>query len=313
MKRALKFLLREKILSALILMFIIVSFASKSFFTFGNLNNLLVQIGLYGVVALGMTFAIIGADFDLAAGNMVSTASMLVSIFLQHMAVFPAIVLTLLIGLAFGLIIGLLVAKAKISSFIVTFGSMIALKGAALSLGDGKPISTSAYPTFNSIASANVGGISMVFVIFFVLLLICHWVLTYTRFGRNIYAIGGGYEVAKATGIHVDFYKMMLFALTGLFAAIGGVLMASRVTTGHPTVGDDMTMTVIAGVVIGGTSLAGGKGNVWRTLLGIAVMMFLTNAFDAMVIRPYIQRIIKGIIIISVVAFDSYAKQRIEL
>lgn len=313
MKKVVKFLIREKVLSALIVMFVLVSILSKSFFTIGNLNNLLVQIGLYGVVALGMTFAIIGGDFDLGAGSMVSCASMLVAIFLQSMNSAFAIILTICFGLLVGLLCGFLVAKAKISSFIVTFGTMIALKGVALSLGKGKPVSTGAFAGFNAIASSKILGISSVFIIFFVLTVVCHLVLKYTCFGRNIYAIGGGMDVARATGIKVDFYKMMLFVMTGLFAAIGGILMASRVTTGHPTIGDDMTMTVIAGVVIGGTSLSGGKGNVWRTLLGIAVMTFLTNAFDAMVIRPYVQRIIKGAIIISVVAFDSYSKKKIEV
>ena len=308
--RCARFLLREKIFTALLIMFIGVSFAAKSFLTWGNINNLMIQIGLYGIVALGMTFAIIGGDFDLGTGSMVSCASVLIAILMRRMPMVPAILITLLFSTVSGFLNGILVAYQKINSFIVTFGSMIMLKGIALSLGGGKPISTYDCVTFNGIAT--VCGISLIFIIFFVLLLACHYILTYTSFGRNIYAIGGNYEVAKSTGIKVNFYKMILFVMTGLFAGIGGVLMASRITSGHPTVGDDMTMTVIAGVVIGGTSLAGGKGNVWRTLLGITVMMFLANAFNAMVIRPYIQRIIKGLIIILVVAFDSYTKKSSE-
>ncbi len=310
--RCARFLLREKIFTALLIMFIGVSFAAKSFLTWGNINNLMIQIGLYGIVALGMTFAIIGGDFDLGTGSMVSCASVLIAILMRRMPMVPAILITLLFSTVSGFLNGILVAYQKINSFIVTFGSMIMLKGIALSLGGGKPISTYDCVTFNGIATASVCGISLIFIIFFVLLLACHYILTYTSFGRNIYAIGGNYEVAKSTGIKVNFYKMILFVMTGLFAGIGGVLMASRITSGHPTVGDDMTMTVIAGVVIGGTSLAGGKGNVWRTLLGITVMMFLANAFDAMVICPYIQRIIKGLIIILVVAFDSYTKKSSE-
>lgn len=311
--KALRLLAREKILTALILMFILVSCLSRSFLSVGNLTNLLTQIGLYGVVALGMTFAIIGGDFDLGAGSMVSFASMAVAALLPSLGAGLAIPAVLLVSLAAGLINGLLVSKARINSFIVTFGSMIALKGLALSIGEGRPISTAAFAGFNRIATFSVGRVSLIFMVFMALLVVCHCVLTYTRFGRNIYATGGNFDVAKATGINVDFYKMMLFVLSGFFAAIGGILMASRVTTGHPTIGDEMTMTVIAGVVIGGTSLAGGKGNIWRTLLGITVMMFLSNAFDALVIQPYVQRIIKGAIIIGVVAFDSYAKKKIDL
>ena len=309
----LRLLVREKILTALILMFIVVSTLSQSFLGVGNLANLLTQIGLYGVVALGMTFAIIGGDFDLGAGSMVSFASMAVAALLPVMGTVLSILAAMVFALISGLINGLLVAKAKINAFIVTFGSMVALKGLALSIGEGRPISTAPYAAFNRIATAGIGRVSLIFIVFMVLLVACHYVLTYTRFGRNIYATGGNFDVAKATGINVGFYKMMLFVLSGLFAAAGGILMASRVTTGHPTIGDDMTMTVIAGVVIGGTSLAGGKGNIWRTLLGITVMMFLSNAFDALVIQPYVQRIIKGAIIIGVVAFDSYSKKKIDL
>lgn len=311
-KRVLKFFMREKIFLALIIMFLAVSISADSFFTVGNLSNLLIQVGLYGVVALGMTFTIIGGDFDLGAGPMVSFASMLVALLLGKMAILPAILLTLLAGFGSGLLNGLLVAKAKINSFIVTFGSMVMLQGLALTLGKGSPVGTY-NEQFNKIGSIALGKISLIFIIFMILLLICHFVLHSTQFGRNIYAIGGNFEVAKATGINVDFYKASLFVMSGLFAAIGGILMAARVNTGHPTIGDDMTMTVIAGVVIGGTSLAGGKGNVWRTLLGITVMMFLANAFDALVIQPYIQRVIKGLIIICVVAVDSYSKKRIEV
>lgn len=310
-KKIVQFFLREKILLALVIMFIAVSVTAKSFFTVGNLSNLLIQVGLYGVVALGMTFAIIGAEFDLGAGPMVSFSSMLVAILLGKMGIIPSVLLTLAVSTLVGLAVGLLVAKAKINSFIVTFGSMVMLQGLALTIGEGRPKSID-NEIFKKFGAMSIGHISLIFIIFFVLLVICHLVLQYTQFGRNIYAIGGNYDVAEATGINVEFYKAALFVLCSFFAGIGGILMAARVNTGHPTIGDDMTMTVIAGVVIGGTSLAGGKGNVWRTLLGIFVMMFLANAFDALVIQPYIQRAIKGMIIISVVAVDSYSKKRIE-
>ena len=166
LKRALQFLVREKILSALLVMFVVVSFVSKSFLTFGNINNLFVQIGLYGIVALGMTFAIIGGDFDLGAGSMVSCASILVALMLPRMPMVLAIALTIACALASGFLNGVLVAHAKINSFIVTFGSMIMLKGIALSLGGGKPISTYAANDFNAIATGSVCGLSLIFIVF---------------------------------------------------------------------------------------------------------------------------------------------------
>ena len=311
-KQSFRFLVKEKILTSLILMFIAVSIVSDSFLHAGNLSNLLIQVGLYGIVALGMTFAIIGGEFDLGVGSMVSLSSVIAVVLYPKFGLLLSISFAIIAGIVSGLVNGLLVAKAKINSFIVTFGSMITLKGIALTVANGVPVSSESVE-LNDFGVTGIAGISMIFVIFLCLLLVSHFVLTYTRFGRNVYAIGGNFQVARATGLKVDFFKASLFVLTGFFAAIAGVLMAARLNTGHPTVGDDIALTVIASVVIGGTSLSGGRGNVFRTLLGVIVMMFLSNAFDSLVIQPYIQRVIKGAIIILVVAVDSYNKKKIHL
>ena len=311
-QRTIRFFLKEKVLLCSIIMFMLVSVFSDAFLNAGNISNLLMQIGLYGIVALGMTFAIIGGEFDLGVGSMVSLSSVLVVVLYSHVGLALSVTIAILAGILIGIVNGFLVAKAKINSFIVTFGSMITLKGIALTVANGVPVSSRS-EGLNAFGDARILGISLIFIMFAVLLLICHWVLTYTRFGRNIFAIGGNFNVASATGLKVNFLKGSLFVLTGFFAAISGVLMAARLNTGHPTVGDDIALTVIASVVIGGTSLSGGKGNVFRTLLGVFVMMFLSNAFDSLVIQPYIQRVIKGLIIISVVAVDSYNKKKINI
>ena len=309
---AIRFFLKEKVLLCAIVMFILVSVFSEAFFNGGNISNLLMQIGLYGIVALGMTFAIIGGEFDLGIGSMVSLSSVLVVVLYPHLGLVLSVIAAVTAGILIGMLNGFLVAKAKINSFIVTFGSMIMLKGIALTVANGVPV-TSKSEVLNSFGVEKILGVSLIFIIFAVLLIICHWILAYTRYGRNIYAIGGNYGVASATGLKVNLLKGSLFVLTGFFAAIAGVLMAARLNTGHPTVGDDIALTVIASVVIGGTSLSGGKGNVFRTVLGVFVMMFLSNAFDSLVIQPYIQRVIKGLIIILVVAVDSYNKKKIDL
>ncbi len=311
-KKIVRFLLKEKVLLCAIMMFILVSLFSGAFFNTGNLSNLLMQIGLYGIVALGMTFAIIGGEFDLGVGSMVSLSSVLTVVLYPYFGLALSVAAAVTAGILIGMLNGFLVAKAKINSFIVTFGSMITLKGIALTAANGVPV-TSKSDLLNSFGDKRIAGISLIFILFSFLLLICHWILTYTRYGRNVYAIGGNYNVAAATGLKVNLLKGSLFVMTGFFAAAAGVLMAARLNTGHPTVGDDIALTVIASVVIGGTSLSGGKGNAFRTLLGVFVMMFLSNAFDSLVIQPYIQRVIKGLIIISVVAVDSYNKKKLDL
>ena len=309
---AISFLAKEKILSSLIIMFIIVSILSDSFLHYGNISNLFIQVGLYGIVALGMTFAIIGGEFDLSVGSMLSLSSVLCVVLFPFFGLFISITIAILCGILSGLINGILVAKAKINSFIVTFGSMITLKGIALTVANGVPISSKS-ATLNKLGDLSIGGISLIFIIFAVFMICVHIVLVYSQYGRNVYAVGGNPGVARATGLKVDRTKASLFVLTGFFAAIAGVFMAARLNTGHPTIGDDIALTVIASVVIGGTSLSGGKGNVFRTLLGVFVMMFLSNAFDSLVIQPYIQRVIKGAIIIMVVTVDAYNKKKIRL
>jgi ribose transport system permease protein len=303
------FLIKEKVFSSTMLLFIVVSFISPHFLSVDNMRNLLVQIAVYGIVALGMTFAIIGGEFDLAVGSILSMSAVLVVGLEPKLGLQMAVFISLLSGLVFGTINGFLVSKAKINSFIVTFGSMVTVKGLALTFADGRPIISNSQ-AFNRFGDMRLLGIPVMFIIFIVLLVVCHYILTYTRFGRNIYAIGGNLGVASATGINVSFYKWIIFSLTGLFAAIVGLLLAARLNTGSPVQGDDITLTVIASVVMGGTSLSGGKGNVVRTLLGVSIIMLLTNTFDMVGIQPYIQRVIKGLIIISVVALDSYNKKK---
>jgi ribose transport system permease protein len=304
-----EFFIKEKALSSSIIIFIIISIISPYFFTFDNMRNLLVQISVYGIVALGMTFAIVGGEFDLAVGSMLSMSAVLIVGLEPKLGLGMAIIVALSSGLLLGLINGLLVSKAKINSFIVTFGSMVMVKGLALTYANGRPI-ISKSSLLNQIGDMKLFNIPIIVFIFILLLALCHYVLTYSRFGRNMYAIGGNSSVASATGINVNFYKCAIFVITGFFAAIVGILLAARLNTGSPTQGDDMTLTVIASVVLGGTSLSGGKGGVLRTLLGLFIIMFLTNAFDLLGIQPYMQKVIKGMIIISIVAFDSYNKKR---
>ena len=304
-----EFFIKEKALSSSIIIFIIISVISPYFFTFDNMRNLLIQISIYGIVSLGMTFAIIGGEFDLAVGSMLSMSAVLIVGLEPKLGLMMAIVVALSSGLFLGLINGLLVSKAKINSFIVTFGSMVMVKGLALTYANGRPLISKSL-VLNQIGDMRIFNIPIIIIIFIIFMVICHYVLAYTQFGRNIYAIGGNLSVASATGINVNFYKCTIFIITGFFAAIAGILLAARLNTGSPIQGDEMTLTVIASVVLGGTSLSGGKGSVIRTLLGLFILFFLTNAFDLLEIQPYMQKVIKGIIIISIVAFDSYNKKR---
>ncbi len=310
LKRLSKKLFKEKILVAGIGFFIAVAIVNPPFLTIENLSNLTIQISLYGIAAIGMTFAIIGGEFDLSIGSMISLCGVLVAVFYPIFGLGLSLIIAVISGILLGVINGLLVAKANINAFIVTFGGMITYKGLALTFADGRPVICQS-EALNYFGDMRAGGIPIMFLIFLVLLAISVYLLGYTRFGRNVYAVGGNIDVAAATGLNTWIYKFAIFAINGLAAAVIGILMTARLNTGSPVMGDDITLTVIASVVLGGTSLSGGKGNTFRTLLGVVVMMMLANAFDLLVIQPYIQKVIKGLIIIAVVAFDSYNKKKL--
>jgi len=312
-KKIINFLIREKVFSLALLLYIIAAIwlNGDGFNSFYNINNLLIQVATFGIVALGMTFAIIGGEFDLSVGSVYSLTGLLVVGLQPQFGLFSALLIAITVALALGLLNGVLVAKAKISAFIVTFGAMIMVKGIALSYSNGRPI-TSTCDAFNNFGGMKIGGISAFFVIFAFLFIICHYVLSYTRYGRNIYAIGGNKETAITSGINVDFYKMTIFVLTGFFAGLMGILMAARLNSGSSVVGDGIELKVIAAVVIGGTHLAGGRGSVIRTLLGVFVLALIENIFNLKsdVFSPYFQRVIQGAILVTVVAFDGYNKKK---
>jgi len=218
-KKIFDFLLREKVFSLALMLYIAaaVLLNGDGFNSLYNINNLLIQVATFGIVALGMTFALIGGEFDLSVGSVYSLTGLLVVGLEPRLGLFSALIFAIGVAVILGLLNGVLVAKAKISAFIVTFGAMIMVKGIALSYSNGRPI-TSQSIAFNNFGEMEIGGISVFFIIFVFLLIICHYVLAYTRYGRNIYAIGGNKETAITSGINVDFYKMTIFILTGFLS-----------------------------------------------------------------------------------------------
>ena len=313
-KKIINFLIKEKVFSLALILYIAAAILlnADGFNSLYNINSLLIQVATFGIVALGMTFAIIGGEFDLSVGSVYSLTGLLVVGLQPQFGLFSALLIAITVALALGLLNGILVSKAKISAFIVTFGAMIMIKGIALSYSNGRPI-TSQSTAFNNFGELEIGGISAFFIIFVFLVIICHYVLSYTKFGRNIYAIGGNKETAITSGLSVDYYKTMIFILTAFFAGIMGIMMAARLNSGSSVVGDGVELKVIAAVVIGGTHLAGGRGSILRTLLGVFVLALIENIFNLKsdVFSPYFQRVIQGAILVIIVAFDGYNKKKI--
>ena len=278
------------------------------FFAFGNFKNVLVQSAVDGMLALGMTFLMINGYFDLSVGTVMGFTAAL-SIGLQPYGLVVAIVVALLAGAAIGAINGFFVAKAKINAFIVTLGSFIEVRGLIYIYTQEQAL-VGEVMDFGMFGASDFLGLPTLFIIMFVLMLLAEFVLRKTPHGRNTYAIGGNIEAAENSGIPVDRTIWTNFIICGFTAAIGGVLLASRLNAATPTLGwPDKNLMTIAVVVLGGTSLAGGYGNITRTLGGLFTFGVLYNILNLLGVQSYYNTLITGIVLILVVYIDSHIRK----
>ncbi|MGI6236085.1 MAG: ABC transporter permease [Candidatus Excrementavichristensenella sp.] len=297
------------IIVALVAAILVLSLTAQGFFTMNNLTNIMLQISTYGIVAFAMTISIIGGEFDLSVSSLMGFTTLLFTDIAKKSGVFPAILLCLAVGLVVGLLNGLMVSRLKMDAFVVTLGMMMFIKGLALTYTDGRPNN---FPNeaLNAFANGSFLGIPTITWFFLATFLIVDILLRHTRFGRNVYATGGNVQVAQMAGINVAFYKMMLFVILGLCTSISGVLMSMRLSAGNALYGSDLTMSVIAGIVIGGTSMAGGSGSAVRTFWGTLFIGVLFNGLQRLEIQASWQNVIKGAILVAVIATDCLMAQR---
>ena len=303
-------LLRENIIVvALVMAVTALSLGTSGFMTLSNVRNILTQISLYGIVAFAMTISIIGGEFDLSISSLMGVITILFTDIARRWNTPAAIAACLMAGALVGLLNGLMVSRLKINAFVATLAMSLVLKGFALTYTGGRPIN---YPNeaLNAFGNGNFLGIPNITWFFIGALVIAHCVLSRTRFGRNVYATGGNLQVARMAGINVDFYKTMLFLILGAATAVAGVLMAMRLSSGNTLYGGDLTMSVVAGVVIGGTSLSGGRGSAVKTLWGMLFVGVLFNGLQRLEVQANWQDVIKGAILIVVVTMDALLARR---
>ena len=303
-----KFARENIIVVALVAAVVILSATTPGFMTASNVKNILAQISLYGMVAFAMTISIIGGEFDLSVSSLMGVTTILFTDVAKRTNVPLAILLCLLAGALVGAMNGLMVSKLKINAFVATLAMMLALKGFALTYTNGKPIN---YPNdaLNAFGNGDFLGVPNITWFFLGALIITWFVLSRTKFGRNVYATGGNLTVAKMAGINVDYYKTMLFVILGVTTAVAGILMAMRLSSGNSLYGGDLTMSVVAGVVIGGTSLSGGRGGAVRTLWGMLLVGVLFNGLQRLEVQANWQDVVKGMILIVVVSVDAVLAQ----
>lgn len=306
-----KYLKEQKTLVVLVVFCLIVSFTVPGFLSVSNGLNILIQVAVYGISACGMTFAIISGEFDLSVGSTMSICGLLSVMMASRIGQIPAILFALIVAVFIGWVNGVLIAKYNLSSFIVTIGTQYIVKGIALRLSDGRPVQ-SANDWFRKIGNSSVAGIPVMVIIMVICVLLTAYVLRQTRFGRDVYTIGGNKEVAHLSGVKVIRGKILVFMIAAFSAGIAGILNASRLNTGSASHGDALALSVITGVVIGGTSLTGGVGGIGKSITGILLLNILSNALDLMRVYSYYQTAVRGILLIAIIAFESWHVYRLK-
>ena len=305
MTLAKNYLSRYGILIALLVICIILSIATPYFFTVQNLVIVLRQVSVNGILAIGVTFVIIAGGIDLSLGSVVALTGVIAASF-AHPGVYPLIVpllIGLLTGALVGVISGLTITIGRVAPFIVTLGMMTIARGLALVWSDGRPV-TNLSPAFNFIGGGDVLYIPVPILLFVLVIIVAYILLNYTTTGRYIYAVGGNEQAARASGIRVNAVKMFAYIMCSGLAALAGIVLAARITTGQPNAGVAYELDAIAAVVIGGTSLLGGRGTVTGTVIGVLIIGVINNGLDLLNVSSYYQQIIKGVIIIGAVLID---------
>lgn len=306
-----KIIREQKPLIVLLAIIIVMSIASSFFLTIDNITNILIQASIYGIMACGMTFAIIGGDFDLSVGSIMALSGLISVLAEPYIGQIFSIMMGILSACLLGLVNGFLIAKCHISSFIATIGASYIIKGIALKISDGNPI-ISKNSWYAEIGNGKLFGIPFLILLLIALVLITWYILTSTRFGRNIYTMGGNSEVAHNSGINIAFYKISVFILSGLAAGIAGILNSSKLNTASALQGDNAALSVITGVVIGGTSLIGGVGSIGKSIIGILIFSVITNALDLLGVFSYYQTAIRGILLILIIGLGAWSRAKIK-
>ena len=302
-------ILQYNVLLVLIVLFVFAAVFTNEFLTVRNLQNILLQVATDGIIAVGMTLVIITAGIDLSVGSVVALASVIAVGLQPYLGWAGASLVALLAGLIIGLINGLLVTKLHISPFISTLGTLTFVRGLALGVTNTRPISGTD-PAFVGLATRPVLGIPLAALIFLLLVGVGHYILSYTYFGRGFYAVGGNQEASWLSGININTYLLVAYTFTSFTAALSGVLLASRINTGSPIIGEATSLVVIASVLLGGASMAGGSGTILGTLQGVLVLGILSNGMNLLGVADFYQTIVTGILLIMVMLFDRYYAAR---
>lgn len=297
------------IVIAFLALFVTLSIASEAFLSSSNLLNIADQNAAIGIMACAGTFVFIAGGFDLSVAAVFALSGVIAAKVAVSTGVAPGLVAGVLAGLAVGVINGAVTTVGRVNAFVATLATSIIVRGLAVLLSGGLLI-TVTDESFSHLGSGAIGDVKYTTLVWLAFGLISGFVLSRTTIGRAAYACGGNPEAARLSGIRVSFVRAATFAFSGLAAGLAGVLEASRVSTGQADSGMGLELSVIAAIVIGGTSIAGGEGAIWRTVLGVLLLALIGNGFNLLSIDASYQQMFQGAIILGAVALDAWARRR---
>jgi ribose/xylose/arabinose/galactoside ABC-type transport system permease subunit len=302
----------------LVVVMAVFSIVEPRFLTPINLFNVMRQVSIVGLLAVGMTFVILTAGIDLSVGALLCFAGLVCAYVSKGGFTADAIdghgwglaaLASVGVGIAGGFLQGIAITRLMVPPFVVTLGGMSVFRGAGLLFSNGGPI-TGFEPNFRWWGQGKIDAVPVPVIIFLAFAILAHIVLRYTRYGRQVYAVGGNPEAARLSGLNVRGITCSVYVIIGFFAGLGGFVLSARLNAAEAVAGLGYELTVIASVVIGGTSLFGGVGSIFGTVIGTILIGVLLNGLVIINVSPYVQQIIIGLIIVLAVAFDTFAKSR---
>lgn len=309
MDKVVRFLKERAIYVVMVVLFLFFTVSTGNFCTMKNLLNIARQVAVLGIASVGMTMVILTGGIDLSTGSIITFVNIITAFLMVNlgMNMWTAILISLAASVLIGLLNGVVIANLRMPALIVTFATQTIFEGLAYIICGGIPIFGFS-KTFSFIGQGYLGVIPFPVILLVIAFLIGAFVLVKSYFGRYIYAVGGNEEASELSGIRVKNIKYMVYALSGLFAGIAGIVMLSRTNSGQPTAGKGYEFDVITAVVLGGVSVNGGSGKISNVFAGVLIIGFLSNGMVLMNVSSYAQMVVKGVILLLAVGFDCYQK-----
>ena len=308
--RVKEFLLKYSFAIVFVLLVVYLSFATSKFLTVSNIVNVFRQVSNQGIIAVGMTMILIMGQIDLSVGALVAFAAVLNAIFLKWGLSIPmSILATLGVTCLWGVLNGYVTARFRLHAFLVTMATMTLIRGVTYTLTGGYPVGGLPQDFF-IYGSGQLGFIPYPVLYMIAIFMLGAFVMSSTTFGRSIYALGGNEDAARLSGINVERVKIGVFVVSAVVSGISGLVLSSRLMAGSPEIGIGWELDIVAAVIIGGTNIVGGEGKLSGTLLGVLFIGVLSNGMILLDITPYMQQVVRGLVILGAVILNSLQEKR---